>query len=218
MKIYCKEFDYWIYHPADPELVCENRAKKLGLPKCKKCRGIPSPEPIPKEKPIPQLILLNVDRDKWIEKVREIQKEYEIEKGKKPDATASRRIAVLLGEAYIEHFGEQSKVLLNVPIVEKDMYDMALENRLICPVLEREKKVKPHRRMDVLCTWGVDKTSGVEGYTTQLKEWAAIALLAESKEKEENGNGEQGTDGQDHHGSGSFENLGIEKVGIGLNA
>jgi len=44
-------------------------------------------------------------------------------------------------------------------------------------------------RKHALCTWGVDKASGVERYSTQLKEWAAEALLriSESIEEEDHG-------------------------------
>jgi hypothetical protein len=66
----------------------------------------------------------------------------------------------------------------NPLIVEKDIYDMAIENRLSCPTLEREQRIKkPQYRKIVLNVWGIDKMSGLEGYTTQLKEWAKEAFL-----------------------------------------
>jgi hypothetical protein len=160
------------------------------------------------------MILLNVDKNKWIEAVRVIQEEYGIREGTKKDETSARRIAILLGELYLSEFREgSSKAISNVTIVEKDAFDLAAEYRLSCDVLDREERVKPHLRRQVLCTWGLDKPSGVEGFTSQLKEWTAEALFGnfETNEKEEN----YGTGREIDLGSGALETFGLDEAGIG---
>jgi hypothetical protein len=108
--------------------------------------------------------------------------------------------------------------MFNVPIVEKDAFDLAIEYRLTCDLLEHEEGGKPHLRKQILCTWGVDKTSGVEGYTTQLKEWMIKALLGISESIKEE---DYGADREDESrrsfvfGKRSFEGIGLEEAGIG---
>lgn len=163
------------------------------------------------------MIALDVDKNKWVEAVRVIQEECGIHEGTKQDETSARRIAILLGELYLSAFrGSSSKAIFNVPIVEKDAFDLAVEYRLTCDPLEREERVKPHMRKQVLATWGVDKTSGVEGYTTQLKEWTAIALLGISKtvDREED-HGAIDRQGSFDFGSRPLEDAGLEEIGIG---
>jgi len=167
-----------------------------------------------KKEEVPKVITLNVDKNNWIEVVRELREEYEILEGTKKDETSARRIAILVGELYLSKFGRGNpKAFLNVMIIEKDVFDLAIENRLNCDILNCEEKVKPHLRKQVLCTWGVDKTSGMEGYTTQLKVWTAEALLGspESIEKEENHGARREID----FGIRSFEDVEFEEVGLG---
>jgi hypothetical protein len=93
-----------------------------------------------------------------------------------------------LGELYLIQFrGDYQKF----PIVEKDGYDLAIEYRLRCDPLEREGKKPVNVKKQILLTWGVDKTSGMEGFTSQLKEWTVMALLeaSESTEGKERENG-----------------------------
>lgn len=214
MKTYCEIFKHWLYHPVDTSLLCDKRAKRL--PECRRCRGIEAPKTIAtlKKEAILKMILLNVDKNKWIEAVRVIQEEYGIREGTKKDETSARRIAILLGELYLSEFREgSSKAISNVTIVEKDAFDLAAEYRLSCDVLDREERVKPHLRRQVLCTWGLDKPSGVEGFTSQLKEWTAEALFGnfETNEKEEN----YGTGREIDLGSGALETFGLDEAGIG---
>jgi hypothetical protein len=40
MRTFCEDFfGYWLYHPIDTKLICENRVK-LSIPECLKCKGI----------------------------------------------------------------------------------------------------------------------------------------------------------------------------------
>jgi hypothetical protein len=207
MKTFCETFNRWLYHFIDTKFICENRVK-LSIPECLKCRGIISS--IKKfelsKKPDPIEIYLSVDKDRWIGKVKEMVEEYNIQAGRKKDEISARRIANLFGEIYIKLSTEPTQVkLLRVMIVEKDMFDLATELRLECDPLECEERVKPHLRKKVLCTWGVDKTTGLEGYTSQLKEWTIEAL----KPMEE----EYGR--KIDFGSRSLENIKLEEIGIG---
>lgn len=60
---------------------------------------------------------------------------------------------------------------------------------------------------------GVDLRSGMEGYTTQLKEWTIKALLETTEEAEEK---EYGPDHREIDFRGrSFESTGFEEIGIG---
>jgi len=186
-----------------------------------KCRGIISS--IKKfelsKKPDPIEIYLSVDKDRWIGKVKEMAEEYNIQAGRKKDEISARRIANLFGEIYIKLSAEPTQVkLLRVMIVEKDMFDFAMELKLECNPLESEERVKPHLRKKVLCTWGIDKTTGLEGYTSQLKEWTIEALpfkvdqpLAEDFQNKEEIEYGRETD----LGARTYEGFGLEKIGIG---
>ena len=170
-----------------------------------------------KKEAIPKMIALDVDKDKWIEAVKRIQQEYGISEGHKQDETSARRIAVLMGELYLSKFGRGNpRGLLNVMIVEKDTFDLAVEYRLTCDPLEREERVKPYMRKHVLCTWGVDKRLQLEEYSTQLKEWTATALLGISKtvDREED-HGAIDRQGSFDFGSRPLEDAGLEEIGIG---
>ena len=107
--------------------------------------------------------------------------------------------------------------MLNVVIIEKDVYDLAMENRLSCDPLKRESRAQ--HQGQVLCTWGRDKKSGLEGYTSQIKEWTARALLKkiQTTEKEENHGTANRNDGEGtiDLGVGTLENPGLEEGGIG---
>ena len=157
------------------------------------------------------MITLDVDQGEWVKAMKELQREYVIREGTKQDETSSRRIALLLGEAYITNFRNGSNVILNYPIVEKDAFDLAMEYRLTCDPLEREERVKGGVKKQILCTWGADKASGMEGYTSQLKEWTLRAFL-EVPERE-------GEDyeprGEANAGSRTDEELRLEEAGIG---
>jgi hypothetical protein len=65
-------------------------------------------------------------------------------------------------------------------------------------------------------TWEVDKVSGLEGHTTQLKEWSAVALLVKPEKEED-----YGTDREDESkrsldfGSRPFEDARLEEAGVG---
>lgn len=220
MKTFCETFSHWLYHPKDTSLVCDNRAKRLS--ECRRCRGI---EPLKvsllrQRETIPKTTILSVDRNKWIEAVREIHQGCGINEGHKQDETSARRIGILIGELYLSEFRESNPIaVFNVSIVEKDAFDLAIEYRLTCDPLEAEERVKLHLRKQVLCTWGVDKTSGMEGYTTQLKGWTAEASLEipETIEQEE----KHGPDREDQSrrsfdfGERSSEGIGLEEAGIG---
>lgn len=219
MKTHCETLNHWLYHPVDTSIVCDNRAKRFL--ECRRCRGIePSKVALPRQREsVPKMIMLNVDKNKWVEVVKQIEGEYGIHEGHRQDETSARRIAMLLGELYLSGFHQDnSNAMFNVTIMEKDAFDLAIENRLTCDLLEREERVKPHVRKQLLCTWGVDKTSGIEGYTTQLKEWTIKTLLGISgKIKEE----EHGADREDESrrsfdfGERSSEGIGLEEAGIG---
>lgn len=216
MKTYCSVFDHWLFHPVETSLICENRARKLNFSECCKCLGIENPRTKQSsgKELIRKLIPLDVDEEKWIKALRELQEEYDIREDGKKDEMSARRIAILLGELYLSRFGGGC---FNAPIVEKDGYDMALEFRLACDPLEREARVKPEIRKKVLCTWGVDKVSGMEGYTTQLKAWSIRAFLEapEIKEEEDNGAIEQQESGSSDTGSGTSKEFRLEEAGIG---
>ena len=40
MKTFCKTFGYWLWHPEDTGILCQNRALKLQLPQCISCLGL----------------------------------------------------------------------------------------------------------------------------------------------------------------------------------
>jgi len=216
VKTYCSIFGHWLWHPLDTKLICEHRALKLRFADCRKCQGmrdVPSQGKSSSGKEVSdvrKLIPLNVDRERWFEAVRELQEEYNIAEGDKRDETSARRIAILLGEAYITNFRMCSNVVLNCPIVEKDAFDLAIEYRLSPNPLEREGRVKGDKKR-VLCTWGIDKTSGMERFTTQLKEWSAVALLTTQERKE----AIDDAGGEVDFGSRSYETFRFEEVGIG---
>jgi hypothetical protein len=181
---YCDIFEHEIYHHSDPELVCTSRTKTYS--ECRRCKAVELPEAkkiaVPKPEITKRLVILDVDKDKWMAEVKKIKSEYHIGVGSARDLKAARRIAVLLGEAYLSELkGNQ----LRLTIVEKDMFDLAVEYRLTCEPLEWEfdKKRDDPKKLSV---WGVDRASGLELYTTQLKEWTSVALLVvpEKKEKE----------------------------------
>ncbi|MGA2464667.1 MAG: hypothetical protein ABSH06_09990 [Thermodesulfobacteriota bacterium] len=195
---------------------------KIGLTeiRCAKCGKscVPGAHPCFKEELIPKFIPLDVDKEKWFEIVRELQEEYNIAEGDKRDETSARRVAILLGEAYLTHHRElktgkgifANDPLLNVTIVEKDAFDLAIEYRLSCDPLEKEDRVKGDKKR-VLCTWGVDKTSGMERFTTQLKEWSVVALLTTPERKE----AIDDAGGEVDFGSRSYETFRFEEVGVG---
>jgi hypothetical protein len=152
--------------------------------------------------------------EEWEKAVRELKEGYGIRQGTQKDETSARRIAILLVELYLTHFHD-SLALFRVLIIEKDGFDLAIEHRLKCEPLEREARVKREHKKKVLCTWGVDKASGMEGYTTQLKDWT-IRVLLENPEIHEK---EVEDDGPDYGEIGfrerSFESIGFEEIGIG---
>jgi hypothetical protein len=125
----------------------------------------------------------HVDREKWTRIVKEMFAEYEVERGTKKDLISARRIAMILGEEYLRQRPPQG--IWNIMILEKDLYELALENRLTCNMLERETKVKPHLRGRVLEVWGVDKRSGFESFVTDLKEWTIRAMTEEGEVRED---------------------------------
>jgi hypothetical protein len=208
MRTFCKTFDHWLYHPSDTGLICENRIR-LSLPECLKCKGKKSST---RRIELPRThdalkICLDVDKDEWVRQVRLAVEEYNIEAGRKKDEISARRIANLLGEVYMDLSSEPTQIkLLQVMIVEKDMFDLSMELRLKCDPLEPEERVEPYLRKKVLCTWGIDKASGLERYTTQLKEWTIEAL----QKKEETKHGRE-INLRDR----AYEGFELEKVGIG---
>ncbi len=217
MKTYCEYFDHWLYHPEDTRFICESRAKRFS--ECGRCRGMETrtavTDPNPEQKPAIKIDVPDVDENQWLNAMRGLKDEYGIRKGTRRDETSARRIAILVGELYLAQSVKESS--LNTLIVEKDVFDLAFEHRLSCNPLERELRCRDRKR--VLSTWGVDKTSGLEGYTTQLKDWTMKALLEEpeitNKEEEhgtEIGNGREGTVDL---GVGTFEGPGFEEAGIG---
>jgi hypothetical protein len=189
---------------------------------CRRCQGIEysksKASPIKKEV-ITKVILLDVDRESLIEAVRAIQEENNIREGNKQDETSSRRIAILLGELYLSDFIDHSNEkltssMLNVTIIERDVFEFAMEYRLRCDPLDRESRVKPHLKKQVLFTWGVDKTSGMEGYTIpQLKEWTTQALLVQEGKGIDHGDREEPR--SFNFGNRPFEGIGVEAIGLG---
>ena len=132
----------------------------------------------------------------------------------------ARRTAILAGELYLKLVRGRDRLertMLNVVIIEKDVFDLAMESRLQCDPLKRESRGQHQEQ--VLCTWGRDKKSGLEGYTSQIKGWTARALLKKLQptEKEENNGTESREDGEGavNLGDGSFEDPRLEETGIG---
>ena len=164
-----------------------------------------------------QEIYLNLDKDQWVNQVKWAVEEYNIQIGEKKDEISARRIANLLGEIYIKLSAEPTQVkLLRVMIVEKDMFDLAMELKLECNPLESEERVKPHLRKKVLCTWGIDKTSGLERYTSQLKEWTIEALKINQPLAEDFQSKEETKYGREIDlGAGTHEGFELEEIGIG---
>jgi hypothetical protein len=103
--------------------------------------------------------------------------------------------------------------LLNVKIIEKEIFDIALQNRLTCDQLESEMRVKdPMQRGAVLDIWEIDKKSGFENCRTQLAEWTAIAFLEERSKTD----GREGDEPRKiDNGRGAFEGIRFEEAGIG---
>ena len=166
------------------------------------------------------MIISNIDENEWIEAVGMLREEYDIREGSKRDEISARRIAILAGELYLRLVRGRDRlerIMLNVVIIEKDVFDLAMESRLRCDPLKRE--LKSQHQGQVLCTWGKDKKSGLEGYTSQIKEWTAKALLNKHQptEKEENHGTANRDDGERtvDLGVGSFEDPRLEEVGIG---
>ena len=210
-KFFCETLGYWLYHPVDTSLICDNRALKFS--ECRRCRGIEVPKiKVAKKKRSPKLVTLEVDREEWCKAARELREEYHIRQGTKQDKTSAKRIAILLGELYLILFHDPL-ALFRVPIIEKDGFDLAIEYRLECEPLEKEARVKREYKKQVLSAWGIDKTSGMEGYTTQLKEWTIEALLETDEEMKGENYGPD--DGEIDFGSGSTESIGFEEIGIG---
>ncbi len=224
MKTYCQTFDHWLCHPEDTKLICQNRAERL--PECRRCMGIEAQKasltPLPERKPFRRAIVSGVGKDEWLDAVREFKAEYGIREGSRSDEIDAKRVANLAGELYLGFVRGRDRlerIMLNVMIIEKDIFDLAMEYRLRCDPLERESKKGD--RKHVLLTWGADKASGMEKYTSQLKEWTAQALLEkpETNNKEEVVYGREDTEdavwGSPHLGTGSLEEPGFEEAGIG---
>ena len=124
------------------------------------------------------MIISNIDENEWTEAVGIFKEEYDIREGSRRDEIAARRVAILAGELYLRQVRGRDRlerIMLNVVIIEKDVFDLAMESRLRCDPLKRE--LKSQHQGQVLCTWGRDKKSGLEGYTAQIKEWTPKALL-----------------------------------------
>ena len=154
-----------------------------------------------------------VSREEWIKAVEELKQEHGIQIGSRRDETSARRLAILVGELYLTRFGRGLNVaLFVVPAIEKDVYDLALELRLTCDPLEREDRVGRESQSKVLCTWGVDRKSGVEDVTTILKAWTAIALAEIENAGKEN---DHGTGGKTNPGERAYGTLQFEEIGIG---
>ena len=154
-----------------------------------------------------------VSREKWIKAVEELKQEHGIQIGTRRDETSARRLAILVGELYLTRFGRGLKgALLVVPAIEKDLYDLAMDLRLTCDALEREARGGRESQNKVLCTWGVDRKSGAEDFTTILKEWTAIALAETENARKEN---DHGTGGKTNPGERAFGTLRFEEIGIG---
>ena len=172
-------------------------------------------DPIPERKPSSKTNVPGIDENQWLNAMRGLKDEYGLIKGTRRDETSARRIAILVGEFYLKQRMKDS--LSNVLVIEKDVFDLALEQRLKCNPLEKESRCRDGKR--ALCTWGVDKASGFEGYTTQFKDWTTKALLEEPeitcKEEAygtETGDGGEGTIDL---GVGTTEAPGFEEAGIG---
>jgi len=171
----------------------------------------PSPE---------RFVPLDVDRERWVDGIRGLRDEYGISEGTKQDSQSSKRIALLVSEFYLYNYRElrtgkgifHNDPLLNVSIIEKEVYEMAIENKLTCDPLESETRVKdPARRGAVLDIWGIDKKNGFENCRSQLSEWTAITLLGERKDED----GRESESGQVDFGNGLDEGFELEESGIG---
>ncbi len=166
------------------------------------------------------MIISNIDESEWIETVRSLKEEYDIREGIRSDEMDARRVAILAGELYlglVRGRDRLERIMLNVMIIEKDIFDLAMESRMRCDPLKRESK--PQYQKQVLWTWGRDKKSGLEGYTSQIKGWTARALLEKLETNEEEkeygaenrGSGERTID----IGSGPLKDSRLEEAGIG---
>jgi hypothetical protein len=154
-----------------------------------------------------------VSQEEWIKAVEELKQEHGIQIGTRRDETSARRLAILVGELYLTRFGRGLKgALFVVPAIEKDVYDLALELRLTCDPLEREDRVGRKSQSMVLCTWGVDRKSGAEDFTTILKGWTAIALAETENARKED---DHGTGGEIDPGERAYCTLRFEEIGIG---
>ncbi len=166
------------------------------------------------------MIISSIDETEWAKAVGMLREEYDIREGSRRDETAARRIAILAGELYlglVRGRDRLERIMLDVVIIEKDIFDLAMENRLRCDPLKKE--TKSQHQGQVLSTWSRDKKSGLEGYSSQIKGWTAKAFLEkiQTTEKEEKhgtkhrGNGEGPVD----LGVGALEDPRLEEAGVG---
>jgi hypothetical protein len=152
-------------------------------------------------------------RQRWIERVEELREEYSIEVGERRDEVSARRIAILMTEAFAMMFTGKRGVVELMPIIEKDHFALALQNKLCCDPLPREERVKPELRRRVLTTWGVDRVSGMEGSTCNLKEWTASVLLNPKRKEKKDGNGQGNPLRENYIGGRAYEDMESEEVG-----
>ncbi len=157
------------------------------------------------------LLSLDVDKNEWIKAVVAAKVEYQIEQGSKMDSVSSRRIAILLTEAYLSLSRGTPRAILFAPVVEKDMYSLAMEHRLTCEPLERESRVKAEHRNHILTTWGIDRRFGLDDLMTQLKGWTLAALLELPEAETEGVNHVKSSLAGNDHGSRVDEGIGVEE-------
>lgn len=157
----------WGIRIGQTNITCTYCNKSIGWPNIHTCPTKPT-------RPKDQLTIGHrFNQEKWEKAIKKTMKDYDIRPAKSKNTVSSRRIAILFGEEFLRLGGG----LALVPIVEKDMYDLAMELQLRCDPLERELKVKPEWRSTVLTVWGVSKLSGMEQKTiSDLKEWTKGVL------------------------------------------
>src|SRR5512135_2768362 len=80
----------------------------------------------------------------WWDTLEALRVEYGIRPTNQKSILSSKRVAILVGEAYLETFrAREPKAIHLVPIVEREAYEMAMALGLQCDPLERERRVKP---------------------------------------------------------------------------
>lgn len=149
-------------------------------------------------------------KQRWAARVKEIVRDFSVSVDKKKDETSARRFAILIGETILEMLAGTPRIVDYLPIIEKDHYDLALRQKLYCDPIPAEETFKAGLGDRVLTVWGVDRRSGLESSTCNLKDWTLEALTEAFGKEEKDEPGRQAD-----FGDRSFEEFGLEEAGIG---